>query len=95
MGPISFDYLYNNFKIIKQEVKRSVTSSSNLNLKNVAFVSTPDSTNQDNTANVQDSTASTHINTASTNNSTASLSDATVYAFLANQPNGSQVVHET
>ncbi|GKF85626.1 ribonuclease H-like domain-containing protein, partial [Tanacetum coccineum] len=25
---------------------------------------------------------------------TASLSDATVYAFLANQPNGSQVVHE-
>ncbi|GJS53088.1 hypothetical protein Tco_0626450 [Tanacetum coccineum] len=32
--------------------------------------------------------------TASTNNSTASLSDATVYAFLDNQPNRSQVVHE-
>ncbi|GKA48759.1 hypothetical protein Tco_0741717 [Tanacetum coccineum] len=30
----------------------------------------------------------------STNNSTASLSDATVYAYLATQPNGSQVVHE-
>ncbi|GJQ91149.1 hypothetical protein Tco_0002288 [Tanacetum coccineum] len=29
-----------------------------------------------------------------TNNSTASLSDATVYAYLATQPNGSQVVHE-
>ncbi|GKE56211.1 hypothetical protein Tco_1495396, partial [Tanacetum coccineum] len=40
------------------------------------------------------STASTHVSTASTNNSIDSLSDATVYAFLANQPNGSQVVHE-
>nr|GEZ31851.1 ribonuclease H-like domain-containing protein [Tanacetum cinerariifolium] len=26
--------------------------------------------------------------------STANLSDATVYTFLANQPNGSQLVHE-
>ncbi|GJY75828.1 putative ribonuclease H-like domain-containing protein [Tanacetum coccineum] len=94
LGTISFDDLYNNFKIVEQEVKRSVTSSSNSSSQNVAFVSTPDSTNEDNTANVQDSTASTHVSTASTNNSTASLSDATVYAFLANQPNGSQVVHE-
>ncbi|GJV28593.1 putative ribonuclease H-like domain-containing protein [Tanacetum coccineum] len=31
---------------------------------------------------------------ASTNDSTASLSDATIYAFLANQPNGSQLVYE-
>ncbi|GJS06054.1 ribonuclease H-like domain-containing protein [Tanacetum coccineum] len=81
-------------RIVEQEVKRSVTSSLNSNSQNVAFVSTPDSTNEDNTANVQDSTASTHVSTASTNNSTASLSDAVVYAFLANQPNGSQVVHE-
>ncbi|GKF03816.1 hypothetical protein Tco_0034484, partial [Tanacetum coccineum] len=35
----------------------------------------------------RDSTASTQV-------STANLSDATVYAFLANQPNGSQLVHE-
>ncbi|GJW23688.1 putative ribonuclease H-like domain-containing protein [Tanacetum coccineum] len=94
LGTISFDDLYNNFKIVEQEVKRSVTSSSNSSSQNVAFVSTPGSTNEDNTANVQDSTASTHVSTASTNNSTASLSDAIVYAFLANQPNGSQVVHE-
>ncbi|GJR58615.1 ribonuclease H-like domain-containing protein [Tanacetum coccineum] len=60
LGTISFDDLYNNFKIVEQE----------------------------------DSTASTHVSTASTNISTTSLSDATVYAFLANQPNGSQVVHE-
>ncbi|GKF26322.1 hypothetical protein Tco_0082216 [Tanacetum coccineum] len=84
LGIISFDDLYNNFKIVEQEVKRSVTLSSNSRSQNVAFVSTPSSTNEDNTANVQDSTTSTHVNTASTNNSTASLSDATVYDFLAN-----------
>ncbi|GKB90356.1 putative ribonuclease H-like domain-containing protein [Tanacetum coccineum] len=94
LGTISFDDLYNNFKIVEQEVKRSVTSSSNSSSQNVAFVSTPGSSNEDNTVNVQVNTASTNVSTASTNDSTASLSDATIYAFLANQPNGSQVVHE-
>ncbi|GJS96949.1 hypothetical protein Tco_0803917 [Tanacetum coccineum] len=46
------------------------------------------------TANTQVSPASTQVSTASTQVSTANLSDATVYAFLANQPNGSQLVHE-
>ncbi|GKD28752.1 ribonuclease H-like domain-containing protein [Tanacetum coccineum] len=94
LGTISFDDLYNNFNIVKQEVKRSVTSGSNSSSQNVAFVSTPSSTNEDITANIQDSIASIDVNTASTNNSTAILSDATVYAFLENQPNGAQVVHE-
>ncbi|GJX15932.1 putative ribonuclease H-like domain-containing protein [Tanacetum coccineum] len=80
--------------IVEQEVKRSVTSSSNSSSQNVAFVSTPGSSNEDNTVNVHVNTASTNVSTASTNDSTASLSDATIYAFLANQPNGSQVVHE-
>ncbi|GKA56771.1 ribonuclease H-like domain-containing protein [Tanacetum coccineum] len=40
------------------------------------------------------SIASTQVSTASTQVSTANLSDAAVYAFLANQPNGSQLVHE-
>ncbi|GKA16791.1 ribonuclease H-like domain-containing protein [Tanacetum coccineum] len=39
-------------------------------------------------------TASTLVSTSSTSNNTSNLSDATVYAFLANQPNGSQLVHE-
>ncbi|GJX75107.1 ribonuclease H-like domain-containing protein [Tanacetum coccineum] len=51
-------------------------------------------TNDVNTANVHVSTASSIVSTDSTLNSTANLSDATVYAFLANQPNGSQLVHE-
>ncbi|GJV39168.1 uncharacterized mitochondrial protein-like protein [Tanacetum coccineum] len=89
-----FDDLYNNFKIVEQEVKRSVTSSSNSNSQNVAFVSTPSSTNGVNTSNVLVNTASSSLSTASSTDNTARLSDATIYAFLANQPNGSQVVHE-
>ncbi|GKC36709.1 hypothetical protein Tco_1049093, partial [Tanacetum coccineum] len=61
---MSFDDLYNNFKIVEQKVKGTTSSSSSL------------------------------ISTASTQVSTANLSDDTVYAFLASQPNGSQLVHE-
>ncbi|GKA40036.1 hypothetical protein Tco_0732629 [Tanacetum coccineum] len=39
-------------------------------------------------------TGNTKVNTASTETSTASFSDATVYAFLSTQPQGSQLVHE-
>ncbi|GJY30598.1 ribonuclease H-like domain-containing protein [Tanacetum coccineum] len=39
-------------------------------------------------------TQKTLLNTASTQVSTANLSDDTVYAFLASQPNGSQLVYE-
>nr|GFC37431.1 hypothetical protein [Tanacetum cinerariifolium] len=59
----------------------------------MAFVSSPSSTNEVNTA-YGVSTASTQVSTDSTQVSTANLSDAIVYAFLASQPNGSQLVHE-
>ncbi|GJU37279.1 hypothetical protein Tco_1185633 [Tanacetum coccineum] len=52
------------------------------------------STNEANTVNVQVSIANSLVSTDSTLDSTANLSDATVYGFLANQPNGSQLVHE-
>ncbi|GJU41349.1 hypothetical protein Tco_1194306 [Tanacetum coccineum] len=94
LGSISFDDLYNNFTIVEPEVKRSVISSSNLGSQNLAFLSGHSSTKDVNTANVHVSISSTHVSTASTNNSTACLSDATLYAYLATQPNGSQVVHE-
>ncbi|GKE83246.1 ribonuclease H-like domain-containing protein, partial [Tanacetum coccineum] len=45
-------------------------------------------TNKVNTANDQASTTSTPVSTASTQDNTTNLSDATIYAFLANQPNG-------
>ncbi|GKB39830.1 ribonuclease H-like domain-containing protein [Tanacetum coccineum] len=90
LGSISFDDLYNNFKIVEQEVKRSVISSLNSSSQNMAFVSTPSSTNDVDTSNIHVSTASSSLSTASSTDNTARPSDATIYAFLANQPNGSQ-----
>ncbi|GJW43338.1 putative ribonuclease H-like domain-containing protein [Tanacetum coccineum] len=46
------------------------------------------------TMGLDDCTGNTKVNTASTETSTASFSDATVYAFLSTQPQGSQLVHE-
>ncbi|GKA84580.1 hypothetical protein Tco_0806175 [Tanacetum coccineum] len=40
------------------------------------------------------STVNTPVSTPSTHDNTAKLSDDTVYVFLANYPNGSQLVHE-
>ncbi|GKB94736.1 putative ribonuclease H-like domain-containing protein [Tanacetum coccineum] len=96
LDTMSIDDLYNKFKIVEQEVKRTVTSSSNSNLssQNMAFVSSPNGTNEVNTANVQVSTANSLVSTADSPDSTANLSDANVYVFLANQPNRSQLVQE-
>ncbi|GKD54037.1 ribonuclease H-like domain-containing protein, partial [Tanacetum coccineum] len=95
---MSFDDLYNNFKIVEQEVKR--TASSSLSSQNMDFMSSPINTNEVNTAygvsttNTQVILASTQVSTASTQVSTNNLSDDTVYAFLASQPNMSQLVYE-
>nr|GEX68003.1 hypothetical protein [Tanacetum cinerariifolium] len=88
---MSFDDLYNNFKIVEQEVKGTASSSSSS--QKMAFVSSPSSTNEVNTA-YGISTASTQVSTVSTQVRFANLSDATIYAFLADPPNGSQLVHE-
>ncbi|GJV41393.1 ribonuclease H-like domain-containing protein [Tanacetum coccineum] len=67
LDTMSFDDLYNNFKIVEQEVKGTASSSSSSNDQNMAFVSSPSSTNEVNTAYEV---------------STANI-DETVYAFLA------------
>ncbi|GKE17177.1 ribonuclease H-like domain-containing protein [Tanacetum coccineum] len=83
LDTMRFDDLYNNFKIVEQEVKRTASSSSSS--QNMAFVLSPSSTNEVNTAygfstaNTQVSLASTQVSTASTQVSTVNLSDATVY----------------
>ncbi|GJU72164.1 hypothetical protein Tco_1263569 [Tanacetum coccineum] len=100
LDTMSFDDLYNNFKIVRQEVKGTASSSSSSSSHNMALVSSLSSTNEVNTAyevsttNTQASPASTQVSTASTQVSTANLSDDTVYAFLASKPNGSQLVYE-
>ncbi|GJT69486.1 ribonuclease H-like domain-containing protein [Tanacetum coccineum] len=50
LDTMSFDYLYNNFKIVEQEVKRTANLSSSLSSQNMAFVSPLRSTNEVNTA---------------------------------------------
>ncbi|GJR04079.1 ribonuclease H-like domain-containing protein [Tanacetum coccineum] len=98
LNTMSFDDLYNNFKIVEKEVKR--TASSSLSSQNMDFVSSPSSTNKVNiaygvsTSKTQVSPASTQVSTASTQVNTANLSDDTVYAFLASQPNKSQFVYK-
>nr|GEY41921.1 hypothetical protein [Tanacetum cinerariifolium] len=79
---IRFDDLYNNFKIVEQDVKGTANSSSNS--QNMAFMSSLSSLNEVNTAygvsiaNNQANPASTQVNTASTQCSTVNLTDATV-----------------
>nr|GEU76974.1 putative ribonuclease H-like domain-containing protein [Tanacetum cinerariifolium] len=76
---MSFDDLYNNFKIVKQEVKRTVVSSSSSRSPNMAFISSPSSTNEVNTASIQVSLVITPVSTVISPDNTANLSDATVY----------------
>ncbi|GKB47669.1 ribonuclease H-like domain-containing protein, partial [Tanacetum coccineum] len=65
LDTMSFDDLYNNFKIAEQEVKGTTSSSSSLSSQNMAFVSSPSSTNEVNTA-YGVSTANTQVSPAST-----------------------------
>ncbi|GJV83807.1 hypothetical protein Tco_1523705 [Tanacetum coccineum] len=91
---MSIDDLYNNFKIIEQKVKKSVGASSGA--QNLAFMTalSTSSTNDVNTASPQVSTVSPNVNTASPQVSTASLSDNVVYAFMVENPNGSNLLHQ-
>nr|GEV00555.1 hypothetical protein [Tanacetum cinerariifolium] len=92
LDTISVDDLYNNVKIVAQEVKRTVVTSSSSGSPNMAFLSSPGNTNEVDNASIQVSAVSTTVSTVST--LVSNLNDATVYAFLANQPNRSQLVHE-
>ncbi|GJV14117.1 putative ribonuclease H-like domain-containing protein [Tanacetum coccineum] len=93
---MSIDDFYNNFKIVKQSVKKSVGVSSGA--QNLAFMTAPSTSSTDdfNTAihAYEVSTASSNVNTASPQVSTASFSDNVVYAFMIKNPNGSNLLHQ-
>ncbi|GJW19873.1 uncharacterized mitochondrial protein-like protein [Tanacetum coccineum] len=91
---MSIDDLYNNFKIVEQKVKKIVGTSSGG--QNLAFMTAPSSssTNDANTTCSQVSAASPSVNTASPQVCTASVSDNTVYAFMVENLNGSNVLHQ-
>ncbi|GKB70458.1 putative ribonuclease H-like domain-containing protein [Tanacetum coccineum] len=93
---MSIDDMYNNFKIVKQSVKKSVGASSGA--QSLAFMTAPStsSTNDVNTAKpaYEVSTVSPNVNTASPQVSTASFSDNAVYAFMVENPNGSNLLQQ-
>ncbi|GKA10719.1 putative ribonuclease H-like domain-containing protein [Tanacetum coccineum] len=93
---MSIDDLYNNFKIVEQEVKKSVGASTGT--QNMAFMTTPStsSTNDVNTANsaCKISIVSPNINTFSSSVSTANINDNVVYAFMVENPNGSNLLQQ-
>nr|GFA15168.1 hypothetical protein [Tanacetum cinerariifolium] len=88
LDKMSIDDLYNNFKIVEQEVKG--TACSDLSSQNIAFMTSPstNSTNEVPTA-YRVSIASTQSSTTITKVSTPDLTDATVYEYLSNPSNGS------
>ncbi|GJV00170.1 putative ribonuclease H-like domain-containing protein [Tanacetum coccineum] len=75
-------------------VKKTIGTSSGG--QNLAFMTAPSSssTNDANTACSQVSAARPSVNTASPQVCTASVSDNTVYAFMVENPNGSNVLHQ-
>ncbi|GKC79339.1 ribonuclease H-like domain-containing protein [Tanacetum coccineum] len=91
---MSIDDLYNNFKIVKQKVKKTVGTSSGG--QNLAFMTAPStsSTNDANTASLQVSAASPSVNVVSPQVCTASVNDNSGYAFMVENPNGSNVLHQ-
>ncbi|GJR79436.1 hypothetical protein Tco_0150221 [Tanacetum coccineum] len=93
---MSIDDLYNNFKIVEQDVKKSVGASTGA--QNMAFMIAPStsSTNDVNTAKpvYEVSTVSPHVNTSSPQVSTANFSDYDVYAFMVENPNGSNLLQQ-
>ncbi|GKC48560.1 putative ribonuclease H-like domain-containing protein, partial [Tanacetum coccineum] len=90
---MSIDDLYNNFKIVEQKVKKSVSGA-----QNMAFMTAPStsSTNHVNTVMpaYEVSTTSPDVNIASPQVSTASFSDNAVYAFMVENPNVSNLLQQ-
>nr|GEX39405.1 ribonuclease H-like domain-containing protein [Tanacetum cinerariifolium] len=86
---MSIDDLYNNFKTVKQDVKKSFGASTGA--QNMAFMIAPStsSTNDVNTANpaYEASTVSPNVNTASPQVSIANFSGNDVYGFMVENPN--------
>ncbi|GKA23941.1 hypothetical protein Tco_0709974 [Tanacetum coccineum] len=86
---MSIDDLYNKFKIVEQDVKKSGGASTGA--QNMAFVTTL-STNSTNDNACKVSTASSNVNTASPQASSANISDNAVYAFMVKNPNSSNLL---
>ncbi|GKA36941.1 ribonuclease H-like domain-containing protein, partial [Tanacetum coccineum] len=89
LDTMSLDDVYNHLKVYKHEVQNRAGSNS----QNMAFISSSNTSNE--VPTVQGfSTASGQVSTANTDIAVASLSYDTVCAFIATQPNGSQIKYK-
>ncbi|GJU25260.1 putative reverse transcriptase domain-containing protein [Tanacetum coccineum] len=83
---ISMDDLYNNLKVYEPEVKG--TSSSNTSTQSMAFVSSNNYGNTNETVNTAHGVFAVSTQVSATNSTNVdNLSDAVIYAFFASQPN--------
>ncbi|GJS04150.1 hypothetical protein Tco_0320658 [Tanacetum coccineum] len=90
---LSLDDLYNNLKIYEPEVKR--TSSSSTNIQYVAFVSSNNTSNTNGAVNTAHGTTTASTQATAVNSTTIdNLSDAVICAFFASQPNCPQLDNE-
>ncbi|GJT64402.1 hypothetical protein Tco_1015882 [Tanacetum coccineum] len=92
LDTMSLDDVYNHLKVYEPEVQKSAGSNS----QNMAFISSSNTNSgKSEVSTVQGvSTSSVQVSTASTDVAAASLSYDTVCAFIATQPNGSQIKYE-
>ena len=100
LDSMAIDDLYNNFKIVEQQVKRAVATNSNI--QNMAFVTkSTNSINSVNTGSSNNTAGSVNVTTDSTMVSAETkevvptcMNDQTAYAFIAINPKGSPLLHQ-
>ncbi|GJZ43905.1 ribonuclease H-like domain-containing protein, partial [Tanacetum coccineum] len=97
LDTMSLDDVYNHLKVYEPEVQKSAGSNS----QNMAFISSSNTNSGkyevptvQGVSTTSAQTASVQVSTASTDVAAASLSYDTVCAFIATQPNGSQIKYE-
>ncbi|GJS77989.1 hypothetical protein Tco_0727870 [Tanacetum coccineum] len=92
LDTMSLDDVYNHLKVYEPEVQKSAGSNS----QNMAFISSSNTNSgKSEVSTVQGvSTSGVQVSTASTDVATTNLSHDTVCAYIATQPNGSQIKYE-
>nr|GEU48269.1 retrovirus-related Pol polyprotein from transposon TNT 1-94 [Tanacetum cinerariifolium] len=92
LDTISLDDVYDHLKVYKPEVQKRAGSNS----QNMAFISSSNTSNGKSKVPIVQGvfTASAQVSTDSTDVAAASLCYDTVCAFIATQPNGSQIKYE-
>nr|GFA59794.1 hypothetical protein [Tanacetum cinerariifolium] len=89
LDTLSMDDLYNNLKVYESKIKSQSNSSSNY--KNVAFVSSNNSSSTNETVNT---THSVFAASSKDQASTVSYADDVMFSFFSNQSNGLQLDNE-